>query len=90
MLTHVCATSCAITIADASPMSLLTVLPNFCAHVEPNAAKPKEKIGQFYAELKLFPYYLSQEGTTFRTFRFFTNYWTNKNSIPGAPTQQRL
>ena len=45
MLTHVCATSCAMMIADASPMSLLTVLPNCVAHVEPNAAKPEEKIG---------------------------------------------
>ena len=44
MLTHVCATSCAMMIADASPMSLLTVLPNCVAHVEPNAAKPEEKI----------------------------------------------
>lgn len=44
MLTHVCATSCAMMIADASPMSLLTVLPNCVAHVEPNTAKPKEKI----------------------------------------------
>lgn len=44
MLTYVCATSCAMMIADASPMSLLTVLPKCVAHVEPNAAKPEEKI----------------------------------------------